>query len=164
MRRAPIHGLTVNQPWAFWIVRPDLPDPERRRAYRRGLMKGVVEIDSPSARHLTGHYLAIHADKSFEYVPVRWLRDRGIKAQHPPSEHVINSAIIGVAYVAAFVTNPAVELPSKQRPWFTGSGLHLESVVPIPPLAYRSVDGALWELPVDLLEQIRERYRFAMSD
>lgn len=164
MKRAPIHGLTINQPWAFWIVRPDLPGPERHRAYRRGLMKGVVEIDSPSATHFSGHYLAIHAGKSFEHVPVRWLRERGIKVQHPPTEHVINSAIIGVAYMAAFVTNPAAELPPRQRPWFAGSGLHLENIVPIPPVAYRSGDSALWELPADLLEQIRERFRFALSD
>ena len=164
MKKAPIHGLTINQPWAFWIVRPDLPGPERHRAYRRGLIKGVVEIDSSSARHLTGHFLAIHAGKSFEYVPARWLRERGIKVEHPPSERVFKDVVIGVAYVAAFVTNPVVELPPKQRPWLTGSGLLLESIVPIPPLAYRNEDRALWELPEDLLEQIRERFRFAMSD
>jgi hypothetical protein len=164
MKKAPIHGLTVNQPWAFWIVRPDLPAPERHRAYRGGLMKGVVEADSPEARHLAGHYLAIHAGKAFEYVPIRWLRERGIKVEHPPRERVFKDAVIGVAYVAAFVTNPAVELPRRQRSWFTGNGLHLENIVPIPPLAYRSEDGALWELSADLLEQIRERFRFAMSD
>ena len=97
-------------------------------------------------------------------MPAWWLRERGFKVEHPPRQHVINSAIIGVAYVAAFVTNPVVELPPKQRPWFAGSGLHLEGIVPVPPLAYRNEDGALWKLPVDLLEQIRERFRFAVSD
>lgn len=105
----------------------------------------------------------IHAGKSFEYVSSRWLRERGIKVEHPPNEHVIHSAIIGVAYVAAFVTAP-LELPRGQRPWLTGAGLLLESIVPIPPLAYRCVESALWELPADLLEQIRERFRFTMSD
>ena len=158
MKKAPLHALTVNQPWAFWIVRPDLLGPERRRAYGRGLMKGVVEVELSSARQLAGHYLVIHAGKSFDYVPSRWLRERGIKVEHPPSEHVIHSAIIGVAYVVAVVTASA-ELPPKQRPWFTGNGLLLESIVPIPPLAYRSEDSALWELPANLLEQIRERFR-----
>lgn len=162
MKKAPIHGFTVNQPWAFWIVRPDLLGPERRRAYSQGLMKGVVEVELPSARQLAGHYLAIHAGKSFEYVPSRWLRERGIKVEYPPSEHVIHSAIIAVAYVAAFVT-ASVELPRGQRRWLTGDGLLLESIVPISPLAYRSEDSALWELPVNLLGQIRERFRFTMS-
>lgn len=98
-------------------------------------MKGVVEVELPSARQLADHYLVIHAGESFEYVPSRWLRERGIKVEHPPSEHVINSAILGVAYVAAFVT-ASIELPRGQRPWLTGDGLLLESIVPIPPLAY----------------------------
>lgn len=163
MRQAPIHALSINQPWAFWIVRPDLLGPERHRAYGQGLMEGVVEMELSSARQLVGHYLVIHAGKSFEYVPSRWLRERGIGVEHPPSEHVINCAIIGVAYVTAFVT-ASLELPRGQRPWLTGDGLLLESIVPIPPLAYRSEDSALWEPPANLLEQIRERFRLTMSD
>lgn len=159
MKRAPIHGLTVNQPWAFWIVRPDLQGPERGRAYGQGLLKGVVEAGPLPARQLVGHYLAIHAGISFEYVPARWLHERGIKVQHPPSDLVFNNVIIGVAYVTAFVTM-SVPIPRGQRRWFTGSGLLLEHIVPIPPLAYTNVGGALWELPVHVLEQVRERFRW----
>jgi hypothetical protein len=72
MKKAPIHGLTVNQPWAFWIVRPDLLGPVRRGAYGQGLLEGVVEADVRSANQLIGHYLAIHAGEAFEYVPARW--------------------------------------------------------------------------------------------
>jgi hypothetical protein len=79
-----------------------------------------------------------------------------------PDDRVFNNAIIGVAYVAAFVTTN-VELPRGQRRWFTGSGLLLESIVPIPPLAYTNVGGALWELPVNVLARVREWFRF-MSD
>lgn len=115
MKKAPIHALTVNQPWAFWMVRPDLLGPERRRAYGQGLMKGVVEVELPSARQLAGEYLAIHVGQAFEYVPSRWLRERGIKVEHPPSEHVIHRAIIGVAYVAAFVTAPPQQKTPSSR-------------------------------------------------
>lgn len=82
MKKAPIHALTINQPWAFWIVRPDLLGPERRRAYAQGLMKGMVEVELPSARQLA---VQRQLDMDMASIRITHCLNKNVTLPHSPS-------------------------------------------------------------------------------
>lgn len=150
---ATIRGLTIHQPWAWFIA------------------KGHKAIENRSwnpPRTMVGQWLAIHVGKKFDPAVVR-LDFGACKPMLPPGPAVTLaemqaqlSHIIAVARLVGTVTRADLALMAKRdRPWFFGPiGWVLDSVVAIPPVPCKGAQG-LWNPPPDVLAMVRERYAAA---
>lgn len=154
-----IRGLTLWQPWAWHVVRPDVLNVyEREELERKGLIKLVENRSWSPPDALVGHYLAIHAGRQYEEIPDDFYRERGIDVRPPVKEALTYGAIIGVCIIQSYYDDAAPIAP-QQRPWFFGPyGWVLSRPVPIEPVPCRGFQG-LWRLPGDVLAEVRRRYR-----
>jgi hypothetical protein len=133
-----IRGVTLWQPHAWAIAE------STKRVENRGW--------APPER-LIGHYLAIHAGKTVSAEAIADINEvLGIPC---PREHV-TSAIVAIAVL------DGVEMePRGDDPWFNGPvGWYLRDVVAIKPVPCKGRQG-LWEIPDDILVEVRREYRVA---
>lgn len=128
-------ALSIRQPWAWAIIRPDLTDPvERAQAYDGGLIKDI-ENRSWETRY-RGDFL-IHAGKEFDKQAMsakglEWFRDRGIRI--PPADQLERGGIVGMANLFGCVKE-------SDSPWFFGEfGFQLRRA---RPLRFMPVTGKL---------------------
>lgn len=133
-----IRGLTLQRPWEWAIFDVDADKDVENRTWQ------------PPA-DMIGHYLAIHAGKTWDHDGARWIQGRFglIVPNDTPS-----GAIVGVVRLVDVVTE-------SDNPWFAGPfGWRLARKVAIEPVPCR---GALklWELPDDVLEQVRANWKAA---
>lgn len=136
-------ALSIRQPWAWLIIRPDITDPaERIRARHDGTLK-IVENRDWVSRYRGS--LLIHASKACtrrEYDNVRrWLDSLTSPAiQLPPLADLDRGGIVGKVEMVGCVTRCASQ-------WFFGAyGFVFEHAQPVP---FRPVCGALgfFEVP-----------------
>jgi hypothetical protein len=140
--------LSIQQPWAWLIVRPDVTDPVERAALTVAHLKDVENRDWPTkVRGVVG----IHAGKTFDREGYEWIRAnfphiplpdpdpsprRGWSA--PPGPWKLNfsrGGIIGRANLVDCVTD-------YDSPWFFGEyGFVLRSAEPLPFIPCRGMLG-----------------------
>lgn len=123
-------ALSVRQPWAWLIIRPDVTDPvERKRLWAARLIKDVENRTWPTSRR--GRF-EIHASRQFDYDAYCRLRVDGITL--PPTSAFLRGGIIGTAILVGCVKHH----PS---PWFEGPWGFLLSDP--QPVEFRPMQGAL---------------------
>ncbi|MCW1922697.1 hypothetical protein OKA05_09040 [Luteolibacter arcticus] len=135
----PAVALSLRQPWAWLMIRPDITDPaERAAALAAGLIK---DIENRKKRwHFRGRCL-VHASKGMtlrEYFQVQRFAE-GLGITIPKKPDLQFGGIIGEFTVIDRVT----EHPS---PWFFGPyGYVVKDAKPLP---FQPCDGALgWFTP-----------------
>lgn len=139
MRRLP--ALSIRQPWAWYIVRPDLTDPIKRAAAIASDEMKPVENRDWSDRyapiHFRGQFL-IHASKGMtrdEYVDANMLASGLGHAFSPAFEGLQRGGIVGVATVTDVVSQ-------HESGWFGGPvALVLTDVWPLAFVACRGSLG-----------------------
>lgn len=147
---ATIKALTVKQPWAWAIAHH-----EKRVENRTWKPK-----DPPD-------FLAIHAgkkDRDYVRSALNHLEgQKGIPIKDLPHPDLIPyGAVVAVSKIARIVEDRA-ELPAGQDRWWDGPvGWVLEDVTPIDPVECRGALG-LWDLPPDVLAQVRKNYAAALE-
>jgi len=128
------YAISVRQPWAWLIIRPDLTDPEeRRQAIADGLIK---DRENRTWRSNFRGSLFIHAAKGFTYQEYcdcqQFLVESDIHPHItlPDFESFQLGGIIGSVYMEAC-------LAQSQSKWFTGPfGFHFtqQQILPFQPL------------------------------
>jgi len=128
-----LKALSIRQPWAWFIVRPDIVGPiKRQQALDADLMKPVENRDwNPKnpGRKFRGRFL-IHAAKGCtrkEYeAGCDFAVSCGMESAVPPLEKLDRGGVVGVATVTDFVDE-------HDSDWFMGPGaLVLTDVMPLP--------------------------------
>lgn len=140
-------ALSIRQPWAWLIIRPEFMTGETRaEAYRRGWIKDVENREWPT--RYRGRIL-IHAAKTMEVMDYNYVR--GILAEGfpsfrtPPIAEMLRGGIIGSADLVDCVTAS----PSR---WFRGKyGFKLANAQPMPFIPYRGMPG-LFDVPESVLK------------
>jgi hypothetical protein len=146
-------ALSIRQPWAWLIVRPDLADPiERARELAAGRIK-TIENRTWATRH-RGPTL-IHAAQSMsklEYLDVLRFIDqrpalRPILRSIPDREAIQRGGIVGVASVID-------SLAASPSPWFMGAKGHV--LADARPLPFVQLKGALgyFNVPEDVARSL----------
>jgi hypothetical protein len=129
-------AISIRQPWAWLIVRPDLTDPVGRAcAYDLDLIKPVENRTWPTA--VRGEVL-IHAAKGMtreEYLSVESFLEEVGGPTLPPMDQLDRGGIIGKANQTDCVTKH----PS--RYFFGPYGFVLHDSQPIPFIPYRGQLG-----------------------
>jgi len=126
LRRAP--ALSILQPWAWCIIRPDLLTAEDRESAR--VLEYIKDIENRTWRSsITGPVL-IHTGRGFDDRGYEWLLDLTISVpvalQIPAKDEFQRGGIIGYATIS-----PSVK--RSDSPWFTGPfGFPLSNQTPIP--------------------------------
>ncbi|WP_257765335.1 ASCH domain-containing protein [Burkholderia glumae] len=139
-------ALSIRQPWAWLIVRPDITDLTAREAARRaGLIKDIENRTWPTRYRGP---LLIHAGKSMtrdEYEDVEWFLDT-TPIELPPAAQLERGGIIGVAKLVDCVAPRA-----RTSPWHMEGqhGFLLHDARPVPFLPYKGQLG-IFEVPDDV--------------
>lgn len=149
-------ALSIRQPWAWLIVRPDLPIAARAAAIAAGELKDVENRTWPT--RYRGRVL-IHASLGMtraEYEDAKeflWAYG-GPTIALPPFDQLQRGGIVGVTTVDACV-DPADRLSK----WHVHGcyGFHLVGTKPLPFVACK---GALqfFDVPRDVDVQLRQMY------
>lgn len=138
MLELPKLALSIQQPWAWCVVRPDVVDAgEREALLRDDILKDVENRDWPT--RFRGEF-CIHAGKRFDAEGYEYLLDRfeghngRFPLPHPAAFQF--GGIVGTARLADCVTRYDSPL------WFTGRyGFVLRDVVPLPLMPCRGQLG-----------------------
>jgi hypothetical protein len=134
-----IKGITLHQPWGYAIV-----------------FFGMDFINQHGAAPIAiGSYLAIHNGKTIDEAGHQTLDnfDPTMQFDRPNYEPGV---IIAIAKFGGNLTGSKSE-------WFEGPiGWKLEDVVAIKPVKCRGQQG-LWDLPSDVLAQVRANFKAAVS-
>lgn len=145
-----IKGLTVQQPWAH-LISMAATDPDR---YKR------IENRTWAPRSHVGHYLAIHAGKKIDASALGSIRDFAPDIWLPNKADLQLGAIVAVCRLER-VIGDSLQAPEAQRRWLFGpKGWLLEDVRKIEPIPCVGAQG-LWELPPDVLVQVRRAWAMA---
>jgi hypothetical protein len=133
-----IKGITLGRPWGFAI------------AY----FGKDIENRSWAAPIAIGSYLAIHNGKTIDPVGNEVIDRLDPRMQF--DRHDEAGSIIAIAKFGGNLTGSKSE-------WFEGPiGWKLEDVVAIEPVKCRGQQG-LWDLPSDVLAQVRANFKAAVS-
>lgn len=117
-------ALSIRQPWAWLICRPDLNNVlARRAAADRGELKDI-ENRGWYISHVGGFF--IHASQTVDVDAYAWVKERFPTIEIPPPEQLETGGIVGRAIIQACVTH-------SRSPWFVGKyGALLHSSEPLP--------------------------------
>jgi hypothetical protein len=149
-------ALSIRQPWAWLIVRPDLADAARAAAIAAGELKDIENRSWPT--YFRGRVL-VHASKGMtraEYEDTQdYLAFHPLEAARaielPPSEHLDRGGIVGAVTIDV-CTKPV----NRTSPWHIEGayGFHLVDAKPTPFVPCR---GALnfFDVPSDVAAQLR---------
>ncbi|EMO30090.1 hypothetical protein LEP1GSC170_1451 [Leptospira interrogans serovar Bataviae str. HAI135] len=133
--------LSIRQPWAWLIIRPDITDPELRiRAFDN---KEIKDIENRTRKtNFRGRFL-IHASLKFDYEGLEFIQQNYGLCKEMKPESFIRGCIIGYSILSDCVTE------SKSR-FFVGKyGYVLRDSMPISPFPYK---GRLGFFNIDLSE------------
>lgn len=141
--------LTVIQPFAWLIIRPDLPS---RRAVADALAAHryprIKNIENRQWRTTHRGELAIHAGQKFDDAGAAFVRRMFPEIPLPHASQCIRGGIIGVALLVDCVTR-------SQSPWFNGPyGFVLEDPRPCSFVPMRGRLG-LFDVDDGLIQCIR---------
>lgn len=119
-----MNALSVQQPWPWLMLRPDLTNPLARRAAAERREFKDVENRTWSTRFVGP--LLVHAGQKIDEAAYAWVADRFPRIKLPRPEELERGGIVGRVIVARCVT-------SFDSPWFVGPfGFVLESPDPLP--------------------------------
>lgn len=140
-------AISILQPWAWLIVRPDVIDPAARAdLYRRGWIKDVENRKWRSSYR--GEFL-VHAGKTWgreQISDLEWVRDHYQDILLPDQYNL--GGFIGRASAA-----PSV--PSSTSRWFMGpNGIPVNQASPIEFMPYRGQLG-WFDVPAAIAAQTR---------
>lgn len=128
-----MRAISIRQPWAWLIIRPDLTDPvERTKAIAAGLIKDIENRDWGTKLR---ERVLVHASKGMtraEYEDVAyWLRiEFNYEIELPPIDKLQRGGIIGSVEIVDCVS-------SSQSKWFFGHyGFVLNDAQPLPFMPY----------------------------
>lgn len=149
-------ALSIRQPWAWLIIRPDLIGSARVAALASSEIKDIENRSWPT--RVRGRFL-IHASKGMTRAEYEEAEDPlwasgGPTIELPPFEQLERGGIVGAATIDACV-HP-VDRTSK---WHVDGafGFHLVDARPVPFVACK---GALqfFDVPHDVAEQLRQMH------
>ncbi len=155
MQQFKIKGLSLTRPWPFAFVNG--PEPEQKRIENRSWKppQGMI-----------GHYLALHAAKSWSEEDRLWIASRMGLLVPKQSEHP-HSQIFAVCRVAGYIESAQDErLKPEQCKWFFGPyGWLLEDLVELKTPVTCTGARLLWGFDgkEDVLEKLRASYREALE-
>ncbi len=116
-------ALSIRQPWAWLIVRPDLSDEERAQAY---LDSRIKDIENRDWRTNHRGWFYVHAGQKFDHVGYRYILARYPDIRLPASSDFERGGIVGQANLVDVVEE------SESR-WFIGQyGFVLRGARPLP--------------------------------
>lgn len=151
-------ALSIQQPWPWLILRPDLSKNERLAAMRDGLVKDIENRDwkyppKPPAK------LIIHASQKFDYDGWHWVRSRfptiqlpGIGLDGEPvsnlKEQYRRGGIVGMCRAQDAVIE-------SDSPWFVGKyGIPLRMPKPVVYIPYTGQLG-FFDIDPGTVEKIK---------
>ncbi|WP_026054137.1 MULTISPECIES: hypothetical protein [Leptospira] len=131
--------LSIRQPWAWLIIRPDIIDPNLRiEAFENGEIKDIENRNRKT--NFRGRF-AIHASLKFDHKGLEYIqRNYGLCKEMKPDDFD-RGCIIGFSILSECVTE------SKSRFFFGKYGYVLRDSKPILPRPYK---GRLGFFNVDL--------------
>jgi hypothetical protein len=149
-------ALSIRQPWAWLIVRPDLVGPTRSAAIAAGELKDIENRGWPTKYR--GRVL-IHAAKGMTRAEYEDGQDPlwssgGPTIELPPFEQLERGGIVGVATIDACI--PPAERTSL---WHMGSayGFHLIDTKPLPFVACKGALG-FFDVPKEIAAHLRQMH------
>lgn len=153
-----IRGLSLARPWPFAFT--DGPIERRKRVENRSWM--------PS-RGMMGHFIALHAAKSYDEADREFItRTLGVEA--PSKSDSRHSEIFAICRVVAVVSSekdPRLDSfgAESQRRWFFGPwGWLLADFCALNrPVACGGSQG-LWTIPENVLTEVRRVYRDSLPE
>lgn len=149
-------ALSIRQPWAWLIVRPDLTDSSRAAAIASGELKDIENRTWPT--RVRGRVL-IHASKSMTRAEYEEAQDPlwssgGPTIKLPPFDQLQRGGIVGVTTIDACI-HPA----DRTSLWHMNGayGFHLFNTKPVPFIPCK---GALqfFDVPPDVAVQLRQMH------
>jgi hypothetical protein len=141
-------AISIRQPWAWLIVRPDITDPAARAAaYAEGVIKDIENRSWPTKFR---DRVLVHAAKGLTRDEYRlalnplWVNS-GPVIQLPPFEDLQRGGIIGSVEIVDCVSwSPSL--------WFNGEfGFVLRDAKPLPFIPFKGALG-FFEVPDLILE------------
>ncbi|MBP8055165.1 MAG: DUF4326 domain-containing protein [Chloroflexi bacterium] len=128
----PTIALSIQQPWAWLIIRPDITDPaERAAAYAAGIIKDIE--NRTWATNFRGRVL-VHTGKAVDKDAYPYLAREFPWLKVPRPEELPTGGIVGVVEITDCVRQ------SRSR-WFGGEyGFVLAEAMPLP---YKAMPGKL---------------------
>lgn len=149
--RTTLPALSIRQPWAWFITRPDLVGDARAAALAAGHIKTIENRSWPT--NFRGRFL-IHAgkgmtidefDAALEFARVQVRLDVDLLERLAVGmQQIPRGGIVGVADLTGCT-------PVSSSPWFVGDfGLELANIKPLPFLEYR---GALSFFRVEVSQE-----------
>jgi hypothetical protein len=149
-------ALSIRQPWAWLIVRPDLVGAARAAAIAAGELKDIENRTWPT--RFRGRVL-VHASKSMTRAEYEDAEDplwalRGPTIQLPPFEQLQRGGIVGVTTIDACVH------PTERTSLWHAEGCHGFRLVDTKPLPFIECKGALqfFDVPADVATQLRQMH------
>ncbi|MGF6793083.1 ASCH domain-containing protein [Paraburkholderia sp. 35.1] len=149
-----MRALSIRQPWAWLIVRPDLTGLARAAARAADILKDIENRSWPTK--VRGRVL-IHASKGMTRAEYEAAQDPlwpvgGPTIELPSFEHLQRGGIIGVATIDACI-QPA----NRSSLWHFGGSYEFH-LVDARPLPFVECKGALgfFDVPHDVAAQLRQ--------
>ncbi|KFX64219.1 hypothetical protein KBK24_0121470 [Burkholderia sp. K24] len=149
-------ALSIRQPWAWLIVRPDLSGPQRVAAIAAGELKDIENRSWPT--RLRGRFL-VHASKGMTRAEYEDAQDplwasKGPTIELPPFEQLERGGIIGATTIDACI-HPV----DRTSHWHADGqyGFHLIDSKPVP---FVPCKGALqfFDVPADVAAQLQQMH------
>ena len=139
--RASLLAVTVPPEWS-WAV-----------AVRN---TSVLNVHAPPPASALGGYVAVCAGAEHEPALSAWTAT-WCAVGAPPAAELPTCAVVAVGWLDAVSQHPD---GPRESPWYVGPvGLWLADVVPLPePVPTAPPEGVFWELPDDVLAQVRAAY------
>ncbi|APR39983.1 ASCH domain-containing protein [Paraburkholderia sp. SOS3] len=149
-------ALSIRQPWAWLIVRPDLTGTARAAAVSSGELKDIENRSWPT--RFRGRVL-IHAAKGMtraEYEdaedPLYWCG--GPTIELPPFEQLQRGGIVGAATIDA-----CIQSMHRSSKWHADGcfGFHLVDTRPVPFVACKGALG-FFDVPKEVASHLRQMH------
>ncbi|MGF6504697.1 ASCH domain-containing protein [Paraburkholderia sp. 32] len=149
-------ALSIRQPWAWLIVRPDLSGPARATAIAAGILKDIENRNWPTK--VRGRVL-IHASKGMTRAEYEAAQDPlwpvgGPSIELPPFDQLQRGGIVGVVTI-----DECIHSADRTSRWHIDGafGFHLADAKPLPFIACK---GALnfFEVTSEVAAQLRQMH------
>lgn len=126
-------ALSIRQPWAWLIVRPDVTDADGRVALH--VLSEIKDVENRDWRTNVRGTVGIHASKTFDPDGYEWVRRRFPDIPMPEPDGFDFGGIVGRADLVDCVTY-------SNSLWFFGEyGFVLRNAEPLPFVPCRGMPG-----------------------
>ncbi|EMN91206.1 hypothetical protein [Leptospira weilii] len=143
-------ALSVRQPWAYLIIRPDIPDPKDRAiAWDNGEIKDIENRNRKT--NFRGRFL-IHASQIFDSEGLKFVQQNYKLCLGMTAKDFDFGCIIGFSILAECVEE------SNSKYFFGKFGYILRDSKPIHPIPYKGRLG-FFDISIDHLLTIKTEIR-----